>query len=102
MLGVPSVAGQPAALQPRARPTLLTVRLVSPIRWIVTSRDGRLGGTFTTQKAALHYAREEATALPRAVLVVFGDDGLTVSETYEAHARVRVVTAVAAPHARAA
>ena len=53
------------------------------------------------EELALHYAREEAMTLPRAVLVVFGDDGLTVSETYEAHARVRV-SAVAASHARAA
>jgi len=101
MASVPSLAIQPATLPPRTRPALLTVRHVSPTRWSVASRDGRLGGMFTTQKAALHYAREEAAALPRAVLVVFGDGGLTVSETYEAHARVRV-TAVAAPQARAA
>jgi hypothetical protein len=85
----------------RRRPALLTLRRHSATHWSVTSRDGRLGGTFTTQKAALHYAREEATALPRAVLVVFGEGGLTVSETYEAHARVKV-SAIAAPHARAA
>jgi hypothetical protein len=88
-------------LPPRPRSTLLTLRHVSPTCWSVTSGDGHLGGTFTTQKAALHYAREEALSLPRAVLVVFGDDGLAVSETYEAHARVRVA-AIATPHARAA
>ena len=101
MPSVESVAAQPAVFLPRTRPALLTVRHESPMRWSVASRDGRLGGTFTTQKAALHYAREEAAALPRAVLVVFGDDGRAVSETYEAHARVRV-SAVAASHARAA
>lgn len=101
MAGAQTVEPEPTLPSLRARPTLLTVRLVSPARWSVASRDGRLGGIFTTQKAALHYAREEAAALPRAVLVLFGDDGLTVSETYEAHARVRV-SAVAVPRARAA
>lgn len=85
----------------RLRPTLLTLRHVAPLRWSVSSSNGRLGGTFTTQKAALRYARDEASVLPRAVLVVFGDDGLAVCETYEAHTRVQV-SAIAAPRSRAA
>jgi hypothetical protein len=98
-LNVPIEA--PAIPPLRPRPTLLTVRRVSASRWSVTSRDGRLGGTFRTQEAALHYAREEAVALPRAVLVIFGERGVTLSEIYEAHARVRV-SAVAATRTRAA
>lgn len=101
MADVPSVATQPATMPPRLRPTLLTVRHLSPTRWSVVSCDCRRGGTFTTHKAALHYAREEAAVLPRAVLVVFRDDGLTISETYEAHERVKV-SAIAAPGTRAA
>ena len=59
MASVQTVEPEPTLPSLPARPTLLTVRHVSPAHWSVTSRDGRLGGTFMTQKAALHYAREE-------------------------------------------
>lgn len=93
---------RPRAKAPtRTRPALLSLRRVSATQWRVASRDGRLGGVFRSHEAALHYAREEAIALPRAVLVIFGDANRVVSETYEAHARVRV-SAVRAVRARAA
>jgi hypothetical protein len=91
----------PAESPMRPRPALLTLRRISATHWSVTSGDGRLGGTFRTQDAALHYAREEAIALPRAVLVIFGDAGVTLSETYEAHERVRA-SAVEVARSRAA
>jgi hypothetical protein len=76
--------------RPRLRPVLISVRATAAGHWLVASRDGRRGGTFKTRDAALHYARDEAIALLRAVVVIFEPAGLATSETYEGHARVRV------------
>jgi hypothetical protein len=76
--------------QPRVRPVLIRVLPGAAGHWLVASRDGRLGGTFKTREAALHYARDEAIALPRAIVVIFGHTGLATSEVYEGYSRVRV------------
>jgi hypothetical protein len=80
---------------------LISGRPATESQWLVASRDGRLGGTFRTREAALHYARDEAIALPRAVVVIFERTGTATSETYEGHERVRV-SAIQATRAQAA
>jgi hypothetical protein len=76
--------------RPRLRPALISVRATAPGDWHVTSRDGRLGGTFTSRESALRCARDAAIAVPRAVVVIFEVTGLATCETYEGHACVRV------------
>ena len=86
--------------RPRLRPTLISVRAMAPGNWHVTSRDGRFGGMFKSRDAALHYARDEAVAQPRAVVVIFDVTGLATCETYDGHERVRV--SAIRPQSRAA
>jgi hypothetical protein len=53
---------------------LVTVEVVRPGVWLVRSSDDRFGGTFLCPKAAQKFAREEAKAVPHAIMLVKGGD----------------------------
>jgi hypothetical protein len=53
-------------------PVLVTVEPGRPGLWLVRSNDNRFGGTFANRKAAVIFARDEATGVPNAVVIVGG------------------------------
>ena len=57
-----------------SQPVVVTVEPLRPGVWLVRSSDDRFGGTFLCPKVALKFAREEASALPNAVMVVSSGD----------------------------
>ena len=72
---------------PKAEPLQRGVRFMigrdSGGRWIVSDREGRVGGLFTDRASAVHFAMFESDHMPGAVCCVPDEMTLTLDTVFE-------------------
>jgi len=62
----------------------LTIEMSGPRHWVLHRSDGRCGGIFIDRKSALHEARQEASMLSGALIVITEANGDVIREHFRA------------------